>query len=89
MPQFPSECNLSPNGIPPYYNLRDPSLSNDSTEVVSDSIWFCSDFIIGAGAVIIQPSSGKMVLIHDRATETWLLPKVRSEVVGLEFLILR
>ncbi|GJJ14019.1 hypothetical protein Clacol_008276 [Clathrus columnatus] len=80
MSQIPPEYNLSPDNALPYYNPRHPRLSADSTGVVPDSLWFASDFLLGAGAVIIQPLSGMIVLIYDRQTDRWCLPKGRKDL---------
>ncbi|TBU59954.1 hypothetical protein BD310DRAFT_876361 [Dichomitus squalens] len=67
---------------------EDPNhLSNDSTPAVPDSVWFASDFMLGSGMAIIQPSSGKVVILcqrekdrHGREHSYWFLPKGRKDV---------
>ncbi|GJJ14022.1 hypothetical protein Clacol_008279 [Clathrus columnatus] len=56
-----------------------PPLSEDSSAAVEDSIWFCHDFILGAGTVIIQPTTKLIVLIYHPGTKTWFLPKGRKD----------
>lgn len=55
-------------------------LSEHSTHVLPDSLWFCSDFRLAASLVIIQPSSGRVVLVHDTAKNYWFLPRGRKDV---------
>jgi len=57
-----------------------PRFSDWSTPAVSDSLWFASDFLLGAGMVIIQPSTQKIVLVHDGFSQSWFLPKGRKDV---------
>ncbi|KAI1790536.1 hypothetical protein LXA43DRAFT_481875 [Ganoderma leucocontextum] len=58
-----------------------------STPTVPDSLWFASDFMLGAGMVIIQPSSGKVVVLYEKheaedgeELHYWFLPKGRKDV---------
>ncbi|VDB88325.1 unnamed protein product [Peniophora sp. CBMAI 1063] len=51
-----------------------------STGVVPESLWYCSDFRLAASLVIIQPSSGRVVLVHDTAKNYWFLPRGRKDV---------
>lgn len=58
-----------------------------STPVVPDSLWFAEDFMIGAGMVIIQPSTGKIALLYEgfkdergRQHHRWFLPKGRKDI---------
>lgn len=66
-------------------------LGNHSTPSVPDSLWFASDFMIGAGVVIIQPETEKIVLVSDKREildhkgklvewERFFLPKGRKDV---------
>ncbi|KAF8528515.1 NUDIX hydrolase domain-like protein [Hysterangium stoloniferum] len=57
-----------------------PTLSGDSTEAIPDSLFFCRDFLLGAGTVIIQPSTGKVVLIYSPSWGMWFLPKGRKDI---------
>ncbi|KAF8509468.1 NUDIX hydrolase domain-like protein [Hysterangium stoloniferum] len=57
-----------------------PTLSGDSTGAVPDSLFFCRDFLLGAGTVIIQPSTGKVVLIYSPTLGIWFLPKGRKDI---------
>jgi len=57
-----------------------PRFSTLSTPAVSDSLWFASDFVIGAGMVIIQQSTWKIVVVHDGRDRRWFLPKGRKDV---------
>lgn len=53
-------------------------LSERSTPAIPDSIFHATDFILGAGVVIIQPATGKVVLVTDKR-ERWFLPKGRKD----------
>lgn len=66
-------------------------LSNYSTRTVPDSSWFSADIQLGAGVVIIQPSTGKIVLLSDMFKEkdangkeyeyeAYFLPKGRKDI---------
>ncbi|KAH9943872.1 hypothetical protein B0H21DRAFT_471675 [Amylocystis lapponica] len=54
--------------------------SEDSSPAVPNSAWYASDFLVGAGMVILQPSTGCIVLLRDLATHCWFLPKGRKDV---------
>ena len=53
-------------------------LSERSTAAIPESIFHATDFILGAGVVIIQPSTSKIVLVTDKR-ERWFLPKGRKD----------
>jgi len=61
-------------------NAALPNLSMNSTPAVPSSLWFTSDFLLGAGMVIIQPETEKIVVIYDTERKTWFLPKGRKDV---------
>ncbi|ESK93290.1 nudix hydrolase [Moniliophthora roreri MCA 2997] len=56
--------------------------SDFSSPAIRDSGWACSDFMLGAGMVIIQPSSHKVVILcEDRGGyKRWFLPRGRKDV---------
>ena len=54
--------------------------SNSSTHAVPPSLWFASDFLLGAGMVIIQPETEKIVVVYDTKRKVWFLPKGRKDV---------
>ena len=45
-----------------------------------NGIYFASDFMIGAGMAILQPSTMKVVVVYDGRTKSWFLPKGRKDV---------
>ncbi|KAI0691805.1 NUDIX hydrolase domain-like protein [Cytidiella melzeri] len=45
-----------------------------------DSLYHASEFMIGVGMVILQPSTGRVVLVQDTNTGRWFLPKGRKDV---------
>ena len=55
-------------------------LSTYSTPLVPDSNWAAADFILGAGMVVIQPSSRKIVIVYDPSSDTYFLPKGRKDI---------
>ncbi|CCM00710.1 uncharacterized protein FIBRA_02750 [Fibroporia radiculosa] len=62
-------------------STKEPRIfSHLSSPAIPDSMWFGSDFMLGAGMVIIQPSSGKLVLLYERQKQYWFLPKGRKDV---------
>ena len=52
--------------------------SNKSTPAVPDNFFHATEFILGAGIVVIQPSTGKIVVVWD-GEERWFLPKGRKD----------
>lgn len=56
-------------------------LSPNSTAGFPDSLIYASDFMIGAGMVIIQPSTGRVVLVKEPDGDSfhWFLPKGRKD----------
>ncbi|KAI0056830.1 hypothetical protein BV25DRAFT_1813410 [Artomyces pyxidatus] len=55
-------------------------MSESSSAGVGDSLWFAGDFQLAASTVILQPSSGKVVIVHDTEKKTWFLPRGRKDV---------
>ena len=56
-------------------------LSDKSTLAVPDCFFHTTEFILGAGIVVIQPSTGKTVVVGD-GEEQWFLPKGRKDKGG-------
>ncbi|RDX47671.1 hypothetical protein OH76DRAFT_1325876, partial [Lentinus brumalis] len=61
--------------------------SKMSSPAIPDSLFFTEDFMLGSGMVIIQPSTGKIVLLHEEEKDTqgrshhrWFLPKGRKDI---------
>jgi len=57
-------------------------LSDKSTPAVPDSFFHATEFILGAGIVAIQPSTGKIVVVCDGrrgSEERWFFPKGRKD----------
>ena len=56
-----------------------PQYSEYSTQgPFHNRMFFSENFMLGAGAVIIQPSSGKVVVVQDG--DSWFLPKGRKDL---------
>lgn len=51
-----------------------------SSPAIPDSLIYASRFLLGVGMVIIQPSSGKVVLVNDPTEDHWFLPKGRKDM---------
>ncbi|KAH9837718.1 uncharacterized protein C8Q71DRAFT_557804 [Rhodofomes roseus] len=56
------------------------TFSQQSSPSVRNSFWFCSDFMVGAGMVVLQPATGKVLLLYEPRNDRWLLPKGRKDV---------
>ncbi|KAI9463930.1 hypothetical protein F5148DRAFT_1210563 [Russula earlei] len=56
------------------------SFSERSTASIPDSCFYSLDFMLGASMVIIQPSSGKVVLVNDTSRNKWFLPRGRKDI---------
>ena len=54
--------------------------SNYSTMSIPDSGFWTQDFMLGASMVVIQPSSGKVVVVNDTARRAWFLPRGRKDI---------
>ncbi|EIW56490.1 uncharacterized protein TRAVEDRAFT_73057 [Trametes versicolor FP-101664 SS1] len=68
-------------------SLQPTVFSRDSDPSVQDSLWYANDFMLGAGMVIIQPSTGKMVILSDQYQDArgvtrpyCFLPKGRKDI---------
>ena len=53
-------------------------LSDKSTQAVPDNFFHATEFILGAGIVVIQPSTGKIFVVGDEE-ERWFFPKRRKD----------
>ncbi|KAI0297855.1 hypothetical protein B0F90DRAFT_1608898, partial [Multifurca ochricompacta] len=54
--------------------------SQNSTVAIPDSYFWAHDFMLGASMVIVQPSSGKVVVVNDTARNSWFLPRGRKDI---------
>lgn len=57
-----------------------PKLSNFSTRAVPNSAWSSVDFMLGAGMVVFQPSTQRIVVVYETEKEYWFLPRGRKDV---------
>ena len=55
-------------------------LSQDSDPGFPDGVYYASEFMTGAGMVILQPETGKVVVVYDKNTQSWFLPKGRKDI---------
>lgn len=53
--------------------------SEHSDPAVPNSGWCCNDFSLGAGMVIFQPSTLKIVVVEDTVQKRWFLPRGRKD----------
>ncbi|KAF5381497.1 hypothetical protein D9757_008173 [Collybiopsis confluens] len=51
-----------------------------SSPAVPSGGWACEDFMVGVGMVIIQPSSGKMVIVRETKKQYCFLPRGRKDL---------
>lgn len=56
------------------------SISRWSSPILPYACYAAPDFLIGAGMVILQPGTGKVVVVQDTATDSWFLPKGRKDI---------
>jgi 8-oxo-dGTP pyrophosphatase MutT (NUDIX family) len=54
--------------------------SQFSSPAVPNSHWCSSDILLGAGMVVIQPSTEKIVLISSEKEQRWFLPRGRKDI---------
>ncbi|KAJ7161055.1 NUDIX hydrolase domain-like protein [Mycena filopes] len=57
-----------------------PPMSQYSTPQVPNSMWADVNFLLGAGMVVIQPATNKIVLVYETKKKYWFLPKGRKDV---------
>ncbi|KAH8822663.1 hypothetical protein DL96DRAFT_1618635 [Flagelloscypha sp. PMI_526] len=74
--QMPSQLQV-PVGV---HNRPPIEISEHSSPMLPNSIYCSSDFMLGAGMVIIQPSTKKVVLVFDKSLQCFFLPKGRKDV---------
>ena len=43
-------------------------------------MWYCADFMVGAGMVVLQPATGKVMLLYAPRGKYWFFPKGRKDV---------
>jgi hypothetical protein len=80
--QNPSSNFSSPRGnLSRMTGLRKPlSFSAFSGPSVPNGHFCSSDFIQGAGMIVMQPSTQKIVLVYDTLLNVWFLPQGRKSV---------
>ncbi|KAF9484164.1 hypothetical protein BDN70DRAFT_798276 [Pholiota conissans] len=57
-----------------------PPLSSFSTTGVRDSVWCSLDMMLGAGMIIIQENTHKIVVVYETKKEYWFFPRGRKDV---------
>jgi 8-oxo-dGTP pyrophosphatase MutT (NUDIX family) len=65
---------------PPLSSPPPQIFSKWSTPAVPHSAWCSEDFMLGAGMVIIQPSTHRLVILYDTQKKRWFLPKGRKDL---------
>jgi hypothetical protein len=71
--------NPEDSQTPPAPNVRG-GLSDFSSPPIPDGGWSSPDFSLGAGMVIIQPSTHKIVVLHSVQDDEWFFPKGRKDI---------
>ena len=64
----------------PEFSRASIPLSSFATPAVPDSAWCSANFMLGAGMVILQPSTQKVVVVHHQRLKYWFLPRGRKDV---------
>ena len=59
------------------FNAR---LSRWSSPAVAEGGWCSSNFLLGAGMVLIQRSTQKIVVIHEPKLDCWFFPRGRKDL---------
>ena len=75
----PPPANSSP-GLRPLEAVRRIPLGPGSTPAVPDSAWCSDSFMLGAGMVIIQEHTHKIVVVYDSHRKRWFFPRGRKDV---------
>lgn len=57
-----------------------PRIFSDWSTPSAEGYWCSQDFMLGAGMVIIQPETRKVVCVWERERKYWFLPKGRKDV---------
>lgn len=57
-----------------------PPLTNYSTVGVADSAWSSLDFMLGAGMVIIQENTHRIVVVFETQKRYWFFPRGRKDI---------
>ena len=68
--------SVAPSQPPPQM----PALGPWSTPAIQDSAFYAADFLLGAGIVIIQESTDKIVVVYDHRYDNWFLPRGRKDI---------
>ncbi|KAG6879771.1 hypothetical protein C0992_011816 [Termitomyces sp. T32_za158] len=100
MDKLPSEANRHSFSLKSLMAQLTPSprpirtaprpMSAYSSAQVPDSGWSSENFMLGAGMVIIQPSTHKLVLVYDTEHKHWFFPRGRKDIgESLETTVLR
>ncbi|CAK5271518.1 unnamed protein product [Mycena citricolor] len=59
---------------------RVPPMSTWSSAPVENSSWASNNFLLGAGMVVLQPSTMKVAIVYDSGRKTWFLPRGRKDI---------
>ena len=70
----------SPPALRPLEGIRRIPLGPGSTPAVPDSAWCSDSFMLGAGMVIIQEHTHKIVVVYDSHRKRWFFPRGRKDV---------
>ncbi|KAG6820253.1 hypothetical protein H0H93_003261 [Arthromyces matolae] len=79
-PYSSSSSPLVPKFKPNWSLSANRRMSKFSSPRVPDSGWASENFMLGAGMVIIQPSTDKVVIVFDTEKKHWFLPRGRKDI---------
>ncbi|KDR78272.1 hypothetical protein GALMADRAFT_119291 [Galerina marginata CBS 339.88] len=75
-----AQAQSQPRQAPRPRSPPPPRLSRHSTPGVENSAWASRDFMLGAGMIIIQRNTHKVVVIYDSLHKYWFFPRGRKDV---------
>ncbi|KAJ7457012.1 hypothetical protein FB451DRAFT_1098391 [Mycena latifolia] len=75
-----SQEQQRPRERSPMFSLRPPRMSRLSSAQVPNSAWADENFLLGAGMVVFQPATEKVIVVYERQKKYWFLPKGRKDV---------
>jgi 8-oxo-dGTP pyrophosphatase MutT (NUDIX family) len=78
--QAPVPTSQTQKGVALQRTLAIPPLSEFSSGYVPDSVFAQSDFILGAGMVIFEQNTFRVVVVNDERSGHWFFPKGRKDI---------
>ncbi|KAH9477119.1 Diadenosine hexaphosphate hydrolase [Psilocybe cubensis] len=72
-----TDCESEVNQFPP---IPVPSLSKWSTPAIPENAWCSTDFMTGAGMVVIQQNTEKIIVLYSTMMDYWFFPRGRKDI---------